>query len=249
MTSLVNIITLLYAILNTPVASPLTRPTSSPANDFGIDINTTSITLHVAPDPQCIDSPDWVTPFFEGSDCSVAIDKFHNREYPVWSTTYLEFFTYRLYPPLPSIWAQRTPRRYRHKSCTMAIVMLSDMPPGIVPPPASRYSASDLASYSDLERAARGVLMKCISPIRKQGKNLDRRRIEGVRVGFANPTGFGIAGKLVAFVCIGVAVWCTIKHVLTDDVLGRHVSIGVFLWDTNSAINQMIPLTHAGHVI
>ena len=83
----------------------------------------------------------------------------------------------------------------------MAVVMLIDMPLGIVPTPAPRYSASDLASYADLERAVRSVFSKCISPVRKLGKGLNGRRFEGAEVGFANPTGYGIAGESISFAC------------------------------------------------
>ena len=201
MTSLVNILTLLCAILNAPAVSSLILPVSLPASDLRIDLNTTSNPLPIAAEPKCIDSPDWVTTSFEGSDCFVAIENFHNREYTVWSTTFLEFFAYRYHSHLPSVWAQRTPRRYRHKSCTMAVVMLTDMPPGIVTTPAQRYSVSDLASYADLERAARSVFSKCISPVRRLGKGLNGRKFEGAKVGFANPTGYGIAGESTSFEC------------------------------------------------
>ena len=215
MTSLLKTITLLSVIMNAQAVFPLGLPTLLPPSNLSISINTSFVPRPITTDPQCIDSPNWVTPFFKGSDCSIAVDKFHNREYPIWSTTYLEFFAYRFYPPLPSVWAQRTPRRYRHKSCTMAIVMLGDMPSGIVPPPATRYSTSDLASYADLERAARGILLKCISPVRKQGAGLDGRRIDRARVGFTNPTGFGITGKLVAFACISMVIPCKSVYLLT----------------------------------
>ena len=207
-TSFGNLLIFLVTTLNAPAVSPFNIAKSSP-HDHTMFFNTTFIPLPFAHDPQCIDSSDWVTPFFEGSDCSIAVGKFHNREYPVWSTTYLEFFTYRFQPPLPSIWAQRTPRRYRHMSCTMAIVMLRDMPPGIVPPPTSTYPTSDLASYADLERVARGILAKCISPVRSVGQGSNRRKHRGTRVGFVNPTGFGIAGKLMSVSHTGAACRCT----------------------------------------
>ncbi len=101
---------------------------------------------------QCIDSPDWATPHFLASDCYTAIDKFVNREvmvhgnrFPLLSApssdltkfyiaggTIYEFLSRGMSPAYPRF-AQTTPRRYKYKTCTMAIVMLVDLPGGAVP--------------------------------------------------------------------------------------------------------------------
>ena len=139
-------------------------------------------------DPICGEFPTWVTSSFLAGDCYTCIDKLHNREVDIWSAAFLEFFSYDTISPYPpSIWAQRTPRKYRYKSCTLAIVMLKDMPQGILP--ARGFPGTDLSSYTFLEMAARNVLAKCMSPVLK-GK-------EGNKVGFANPTGFDIAGNRI----------------------------------------------------
>ena len=137
-------------------------------------------------DPICGEFPTWITSSFLAGDCYTCIDKLHNREVDVWSTAFLEFFSYRTPPPYPpSIWAQRTPRKYKYKSCTLAIVMLKDIPDGVVP--ARGFPGTDLSSYAFLEMAARNVLAKCMSPVMKGEK--------GNKVGFANPTGFDIVGN------------------------------------------------------
>lgn len=150
-----------------------------------------NVTGHPHPsDPICVENPSWVTSSFLAGDCYTCIDKLHNREVDIWSTAFLEFFSYRTsLPSPPSIWAQRTPRKYRYKSCTLAIVMLKDMPEGTIP--GKGFPGTDLSSYAFLEMAARNVLAKCMSPVLR-GK-------PGSKVGFANPTGFDIAGTLIGF--------------------------------------------------
>ena len=141
-------------------------------------------------DPVCVENATWVTSSFLAGDCYTCIDKLHNREVDIWSTAFLEFFSYNTVPPHPpSIWAQRTPRKYRYKSCTLAIVMLKDIPDGTLP--ARGFPGTDLSSYAFLEMAARNVLAKCMSPV-LWGKT-------GGKLEFTNPTGFDIAGTLISF--------------------------------------------------
>lgn len=166
-------------------ASPLTPPTPYlPA----IHRNTT--TASFSSGPQCHDSPDWTTSSFLGGDCYTAIDKFTNFESHKWGPAYLEFVSRDIILAHPSIWAQRTPRKYRYKSCTLAIVMLRDLPPGIVP--GGEYPHSDLGNYVQLEKAARRILAKCISVVLSKGEGRG-----GGRLGFANPTGFDIEGQCI----------------------------------------------------
>ena len=147
-------------------------------------------------DPVCIDDPSWVTSSFLAGDCYTCIDKLHNRDVDVWSGAFLEFFSYATLPPTPpSVWAQRTPRKYRYKSCTLAIVMLRDMPEGTIP--GRGFPGTDLSSYAFLEMAAKNVLAKCMAPVMLRGKGSDGGGGGGGRVGFANPTGFDIAGTVI----------------------------------------------------
>lgn len=37
-----------------------------------------------------------------------------------------------------------------------------------------------------------------------------------------------------------------LNYMLTDAIVGRDSSIGIFLWDTNSFANRMIPAADAG---
>ena len=123
----------------------------------------------------------------------------------------------------------------------MAMAMLADLPPGAVPglppPPRRRGSGwprTDLGDYVGIERAVLNVRDGCLSIVGDGGgvggegggggglvkggggglvKGGGGGGGEGAgRVGFVNPTGYNIAGM--------------------------NGAIGVFLWDTNSVMNQ-----------
>lgn len=180
MTFLNSLLSILF-LTTLLTASPLTTP-----KDRHLTMHTNLTAPLRSSNPRCIDSPDWVTPSFVGGDCHTAIVKFH-RETVVWNTVDLSFLSYQATPPLSSIWDQETPRRYRYKSCTLAVVMLKDLPHEMTP--ARPYPGIDTSSYASLERAAREILASCISPVLgKGGAN------EGGGVGFTNPAGFDILG-------------------------------------------------------
>lgn len=123
---------------------------------------------------------------------------------------------------------QRTPRKYAYKSCTMAIVMLTDLQTlGLaVPrlPAGKKWARTDLSDYTAIENAILNVRDGCLSVIVSGGLGGDgdggarKREREGVGgkkgLNFANPVGY--------------------------DVAGHRGSIGVFLWDTNSVVNQVV---------
>ena len=94
------------------------------------------------------------------------------------------------------MWAQATPRKYKYKSCTLALVMLKDMP-GLTPP--GGFSGHDEVSYTTIEATAREILARCISPVFGFGKSGARG---SESLGFANPTGFDIIGTFsTCFFC------------------------------------------------
>ena len=138
---------------------------------------------------ECINSHDWATEHFLAGDCYTALDKFHNREVDKYNSMMLEFLAAGLNPPFPSRFAQTTPRKYKYKSCTMAIVMLKDLPGGAVP--GTSFPTSDLCTYIQLENAAKNVLEGCLSPVLGKSKG----RAGGL--GFVNPTGYDIAGTFI----------------------------------------------------
>lgn len=109
----------------------------------------------------------------------------------------------------------------------MAIVMLSDMQTlGLdVPrlPAAKKWARTDLSDYTAIENAILNVRDGCLSVVVSGGpgdggvgaQNRDGEALAGGQsLNFANPVGY--------------------------DIAGHHGSIGVFLWDTNSMVNQVV---------
>ena len=90
-------------------------------------------TFNVSSELQCINSPEWATSGFLAGDCYTAIEKFRDREVEKYGATTLEFLAAGMTPIFPSLFWQSTPRRYKYKSCTMAILMLKDLPGDVVP--------------------------------------------------------------------------------------------------------------------
>lgn len=138
-----------------------------------------------APNLQCIDSPDWATSAFHPQDCYTAIENFHTREVEIYESMTLEFLATHITPSFPSLFSQTTPRKYEYNSCTIAIVMLRDLPGGTAP--GITFPKSDLCTYVYIENAAKNVLQGCLSPMRGKGS-----RNGGLE--FVNPTGYDIAG-------------------------------------------------------
>ena len=160
-------------------SSPVTTP-----NHHQPTLSTNLTTSQQLLIPQCLYSDEWITSSFLAGDCYTCIDKLHNREIDKWHTIPLDFVSY--HTPQTSIWTQGTPRRYKYKSCTLAIVMLKDMPPEIAPP--GGFPGHDEVSYTELELTAREIIARCLSIVmRKKGER---------GVNFVNPTGFDITGTI-----------------------------------------------------
>lgn len=105
----------------------------------------------------------------------------------------------------------------------MAIVMLTELHAlGLdVPrlPADKKWARTDLSDYTAIENAILNVRDGCLSVVASGGEGGARNRdVEAVdsgkEVNFANPVGY--------------------------DIAGHHGSIGVFLWDTNSMVNQIV---------
>ena len=178
--------TLFSAIWSILIISALTTstPVTTP-NHHQPTLRTNLTTSQRLLIPQCLFSDEWITPSFLAGDCYTCIDKLHNREIDKWHTIPLNFVSY--HTPQPSIWTQGTPRRYRYKSCTLAIVMLQDMPPEIIPP--GGFPGHDEVSYVELELTAREIIARCLSVvIRNKGER---------GVNFVNPTGYDITGTII----------------------------------------------------
>ena len=183
----VHAMTLIYSVLCIIIFSALTFSSPITNPNFHQPTPRTNLTTpRQLYTPQCLNSEDWVTPSFLPGDCYTCIDKLHNRDTDKWHTIPLDFVSYLTPQHKPSTWTQTTPRRYKYKSCTVAVVLLKDMP-GATPP--GKYPAHDEVSYAAVELSAREIIARCLSPV------MGEKRERGL--GFANPTGFEIIGTLI----------------------------------------------------
>lgn len=112
----------------------------------------------------------------------------------------------------------------------MAIAMIADLiplgisVPGLPSPPERKaaWGLTDLCDYVSIEKAVLNIRDGCLSIVldqEKEGAGGGGRIGAGARgggsgLGFANPVGW--------------------------DMVGIHGNIGVFLWDTNSLVNQVV---------
>ncbi|KAL9065514.1 MAG: hypothetical protein Q9161_008166 [Pseudevernia consocians] len=159
---------------------------------------------------QCVDSRDWATTAFQPYDCYTAISLFEDYEVYRHSTTLFEFYAATVRPPSPQRFSQTTPRQYTYKSCTLAVALIADLPAGAVP---------GLPERPNWPRTDVGTF----AGIWQAGLGVRDVCLSVVggaggkgkgRVGFVNPTGY--------------------------ETVGLHGAIGVFLWDTNGALNQFV---------
>lgn len=109
----------------------------------------------------------------------------------------------------------------------MAIVMLSDMQSlGLdVPrlPAVKKWARTDLSDYTAIENAILNVRDGCLSVVVSGGPGAGR-------VGAQNRDGEAVAGEPSL----------NFANPVGYDIAGHHGSIGVFLWDTNSMVNQVV---------
>lgn len=117
------------------------------------------------------------------------METFHNLEVARYESMTLEFLAANITPIFPSLFTQSTPRKYKYNSCTMAIVLLRDLPGGAVP--GIVFPMSDLSTYVSVENTAKNVFQGCLSPVLGKGKE------RGGGLGFVNPTGYDIAGTYI----------------------------------------------------
>lgn len=147
-------------------------------------LNDTTMTSY-----QCINSDDWATPNFHPQDCQAAIEEFHRTDVLKYTHMLLEFRAKGV-PPLIPIFSQSTPRRYVYGTCTVAIIMMTDMQNLL--PGTYFVKNTDLSTYVFLENAAKNVREGCISPMLGEQGDQDG-------VNFVNPTGYDVAGAYCTF--------------------------------------------------
>ncbi|KAM0804905.1 hypothetical protein BDR22DRAFT_832637 [Usnea florida] len=161
---------------------------------------------------ECVTSDAWVTRNFIAGDCFTALAILEDWEVSRHGAKIFEFLAASITPPYPSLFAERTPRKYMYKSCTVTIALLADVPPGLVPhlpePPLPQgWRKSELCDYASIERAGLNIRDGCLSVVEDRGGGAGG-------LGFVNPAGY--------------------------KVLGMAGAMGIFLWDSNSVIDGLV---------
>ena len=111
----------------------------------------------------CTFQPHWVPNIVRYNDCLAAIDLFRSAESSKSSFQRFEFLA-RGARRMTMLSPFETPRKYRHRTCTVGVVMMSAFPVPFIPPQAKRkiYQPSDVATLNELQDAAREVAMDCV---------------------------------------------------------------------------------------
>ena len=109
--------------------------------------------------PQCVDSPSWSSTFFTPKDCRFAIHTLYEFEVLTNARITFEFLARGATGTTVAV-KQKTPRRYVAGTCTLAIVLIKDVP--LVASVASR--SSDLADYWSIWKLSKAISTDCLSP-------------------------------------------------------------------------------------
>ncbi|KAL8843701.1 MAG: hypothetical protein Q9205_002058 [Flavoplaca limonia] len=112
----------------------------------------------------CVASPDWVvSSHIQPADCAEALDIFRRAEFPKGGSQPLEFIA-RGAHPATHLTTITTPRKYRFRTCTVAVAMFASIPPWLMPPTMERrrFALNDVASFDGLRQAAKQIITDCV---------------------------------------------------------------------------------------
>ena len=115
---------------------------------------------------RCTDSDDWVRPSFIQDDCRAVVNTIFYGDVRNYGDIKLEFIGLGTDPPTKLPFMQ-TPRKYRYRSCIMAIVMNDLFGPGEVP--GSPFPPRDVSNLREAFTAATDTLDRCVQRKRQAG--------------------------------------------------------------------------------
>ena len=151
--------------------------------------------------------------YYSEEDCVDAIAGLQHSDYDSYGQNLFEFLA-----PGAGAWYGYpyivTPRRYTVRTCTIAIAMLVNFPPGMLPgePPRLPYGFSDVSSFAQMWSAARQIDHFC----------------EGVH----GSLGWAMEGDINH--AIGVFIWVTDSHI--DNFLLDYYGTGPLSIVTNGSV-------------
>lgn len=132
-------------------------------NGIGTQLNSTTI-LHAQRIKACIATSDWVEPALKVADCEQALSKL-SAEAKVHGSRIFEFDTPGASRQFPGAMRISTPRKYVDSTCTIALVMMKDFLPGMIPgsslPPPFQWRVADLATFPKARDLAKVRINAC----------------------------------------------------------------------------------------
>ena len=117
----------------------------------------------------CTDSNEWTNPLFIQQDCEDAVNKIFGWDVRIYGDIKLEFVGPGTTPSgrLPFM---QTPRGYRSRSCTMAVVMLDLFGPGKVPGTGpGPFPTTGISNLREAFTAATNTLYHCVQGKKQVG--------------------------------------------------------------------------------
>jgi len=132
-------------------------------NGISTQLNSTTI-LHAQSIKACIATSDWVKPALEVADCEQALSKLSAEE-KVHGGRIFEFESPGASRQFPGTMRISTPRKYVNSTCTIALVMMKDFLPGMIPgsslPPRFQWRVGDLATFPEARHLAKVRINTC----------------------------------------------------------------------------------------
>ena len=158
----------------------------------------------------CTFQPHWVPNIVRYSDCLGALEIFRIAERGKPGAQRFEFVAPGV-PKKTTLLPLQTPRKFRHKTCTITVAMLASFPISYLPPQARRkpYEPTDVATLDELRAAASDVALDCV---------------KNPRVSSRPTVGWTPKGQVLSL-GIAVSVWETDSFM--DRLIHRDVQTGL----------------------
>ncbi len=147
---------------------PLPISLAPSSRSLSYNVSEPVIALAIAP-VRCTSLDEWVKPRYIEEDCNHVVHNIFGPEVERYGDIELEFVDLGTAPSGQFRFMQ-TPRKYRFRSCTMAIVMLDFFIPGEVPGTGrGPFPNKDISTLRQAFTAARNVLHLCLQIRRELG--------------------------------------------------------------------------------
>ena len=199
---------------------------------------------------ECSTEPPWTSRRIPSTrDCEAAVAKVKKR-YDVFGTYEFEFFAPDIRPR--SKWySQKTPQRFQAGSCEVAVAMAETFDPRMLPGQVPGRHPSDIATW---EMIFNGYVLSELfhsshasSAIAESTQNHDLLSPRScirfvVSALFPSKWSTKLQKK---FSAEAIKSWCTDKRQYGWYPIGKHGSIGIFMWEVGSDMDKILSISSA----